>query len=61
MTLIRPDRAMARRAGLHPLALFDGPRARAVYPLAYEQGLHVGAEIVGGTARRARTRTGPAA
>lgn len=42
ITLVRPDRAMARLAGLHPLALFDDDRAHEVYPLAYDQGLRVG-------------------
>jgi len=42
VTLIRPDLAMARLAGLHPLALFDDARAHDVYPLAYEQGLRIG-------------------
>jgi NTE family protein len=39
ITLIRPNREIARHAGRNPLALFDGDRGRAVYPLAYEQGL----------------------
>ena len=39
ITMIRPDRAMAGFVGLTPLSLFDGDRARGVYPLAYEQGL----------------------
>ncbi|HEU4512769.1 MAG TPA: patatin-like phospholipase family protein [Nocardioidaceae bacterium] len=43
--LIRPSRAMARIAGRSPLALFDADRARAVYPLAYRQGLERGARI----------------
>lgn len=60
VTLIRPDRAMARTAGLHPLALFEGPRARAVYPMAYEQGLRIGTELTGPRAGSTRT-TGPAA
>lgn len=38
ITLIRPNRATARFAGRNPLSLFDGDRARAVYPLAHEQG-----------------------
>ena len=42
VTLVRPDRTMARLAGLHPLALFDDERAHVVYPLAYEQGLRIG-------------------
>jgi NTE family protein len=42
VTLIRPNREIARHAGRTPLALFDGQRAREVYPLAYEQGLRWG-------------------
>src|SRR5690606_7961234 len=38
ISMIRPDRAIARLAGRNPLALFDSERARAVYPLAVEQG-----------------------
>jgi hypothetical protein len=38
VTLIRPNRAMARIVGIRPLALFDDERAHAIYPLAYEQG-----------------------
>lgn len=45
VTVVRPDRAMARVAGLHPLALFDDARAREVYPMAYEQGLRLGARL----------------
>ena len=48
VTLVRPDRAMARVAGLHPLALFDDDRAHEVYPLALEQGLRVGRALVAG-------------
>ncbi len=40
--LIRPNRAIARITGIRPLALFDAERARAVYPLAYEQGARWG-------------------
>jgi len=39
ITLIRPNRQIARHADLNPMSLFDVERARAVYPLAYEQGL----------------------
>ena len=42
VTLIRPDRAIARVVGIRPLALFDAARAREVYPLAYAQGLRRG-------------------
>lgn len=38
ITLVRPNREIARMAGRNPLALFDADRARAVYPLALEQG-----------------------
>jgi predicted acylesterase/phospholipase RssA len=48
ITLVRPDRAMARVAGLHPLALFDDERAHEVYPLALEQGLRVGRALLTG-------------
>ncbi len=43
--MIRPNREMARIAGRSPLALFDADRARAVYPLAYRQGIAWGARI----------------
>jgi predicted acylesterase/phospholipase RssA len=39
ITMIRPERSMAGFVGRTPLSLFDGDRAKAVYPLAYEQGL----------------------
>ena len=52
ITMIRPDRAMARVAGLRPLALFDDARAREVYPMAVEQGRRLGALM--GDGRRAR-------
>ncbi len=45
VTMIRPNRAVARLAGLHPLGLFDEARAREVYPLAYDQGLRRGEQI----------------
>jgi NTE family protein len=44
--LVRPDDAIARLAGRNPLGLFDGERARLVYPLAYEQGCRVGARLL---------------
>ena len=56
ITLIRPTGAMARIAGIRPLALFDDARAREVYPLAYEQGLMRGELLTGDAAER-----GPAA
>lgn len=40
--LIRPNREMARLAGVNPLGLFDAARAHEVYPMAYEQGLRRG-------------------
>lgn len=61
ITLIRPDRAMARLAGLHPLALFDDERAHAVYPLAYEQGLRVGAAMAAASTGADQAESGPAA
>jgi predicted acylesterase/phospholipase RssA len=38
IVMIRPERAMGRFVGRTPLSLFDAGRARAVYPMAYEQG-----------------------
>jgi NTE family protein len=46
VTMIRPDRAIAKVAGLHPLALFDDARARDVFPMAYEQGLGLGKQLL---------------
>ena len=46
ISLIRPNRAMARVAGIHPLCLFDDERARDVYPMAYEQGLRRGERLL---------------
>lgn len=43
--LIQPTSEIARMAGRNPLGLFDADRARAVYPLAYEQGLARGLEM----------------
>lgn len=56
VTLIRPNRSMARVAGFHPLALFDDARAREVYPMAFEQGLRRGALLT-----RGEVLSGPAA
>jgi hypothetical protein len=42
ITLIRPDREIARMAGRNPLGLFDAERARPVYPLAVDLGLQWG-------------------
>lgn len=39
ITLIRPNRTIAAHAGRNPMSLFEADRARAVYPLAHEQGL----------------------
>ena len=39
ITMIRPTRAIAQLAGRNPIGLFDGERAKRVYPLAYELGL----------------------
>jgi NTE family protein len=44
--MIRPNRAMAKIVGVRPLALFDSDRARAIYPLAYEQGARWGEQIL---------------
>lgn len=38
ITMIRPNRQIARLAGRNPMGLFDADRAREVYPLALEQG-----------------------
>jgi NTE family protein len=43
--MIRPNRAMARIIGVRPLALFDAERARAVHPLALEQGARLGEQL----------------
>lgn len=45
ITMIRPDSTIGRLAGRNPLGLFDGERARAVYPLAVEQGLRWGERL----------------
>lgn len=45
ITMVRPDRAIARLAGFNPLGLFDADRARPVYPLAVELGRKWGEEI----------------
>jgi NTE family protein len=45
ITLIRPNREIARHAGRSPMNLFDGDRARLVYPLAHEQGLRWAARL----------------
>lgn len=38
ITLIRPNREIAAHAANNPLSLFEASRARAIYPLAVEQG-----------------------
>jgi NTE family protein len=43
--MIRPNREMAQIVGIRPLALFDADRARAIHPLAYEQGVRWGEQI----------------
>ena len=45
ITLIRPNRAIAHHAGRNPMSLFDADPARAVYPLAHEQGLRWAARL----------------
>lgn len=56
ITLIRPNRVMARVVGIKPLALFDDERAREVYPMAFEQGLRYGGQL-----SRPTAEPGPAA
>jgi NTE family protein len=50
IVVIRPNSAIARLAGRHPLALFDTARARQVYPLAVAQGLQWGERLQSATA-----------
>ncbi len=45
ITMIRPDRAIARLAGINPLGLFDEDRAQPVYPLAVALGRQWGESI----------------
>lgn len=45
ISLIRPSRAIAKIAGVNPMNLFDAERGREVFPLAYEQGLKMAAEM----------------
>ena len=45
ITLIRPNRAIARIAGRNPLGLFDAERAVKVFPLARDQGLRWGERL----------------
>jgi len=53
ITMIRPNRAIARLAGRHPLALFDADLARQVYPLAVTQGLQWGERLQSATPHQA--------
>jgi NTE family protein len=53
ITMIRPNSAIARLAGRHPLALFDADRARQVYPLAVTQGLQWGERLQSATPHEA--------
>lgn len=53
ITMIRPNHEIAALAGRNPLSLFDVERARAVYPLAREQGLHWGETLQNDAASRA--------
>lgn len=50
IVVIRPNSAIARLAGRHPLALFDTDRARQVYPLAVAQGVQWGERMQSATA-----------
>ena len=50
ITLIRPNAEIARHAGRNPMGLFDGGRARIVYPLAFEQGLRWAQRLQASTA-----------
>ena len=66
IVLVRPERQVARLAGVNPLGLFDPARAREVYPFAFEQGLVVGQELVArhgydsrSLSRRRSTRSRP--
>jgi hypothetical protein len=47
--MIRPNRAMAKIVGVRPLSLFDAERARAIYPLARQQGARLGEQIQAAT------------
>jgi hypothetical protein len=46
ITMIRPNREIGRMAGRVPLGLFDAERAKRVYPLAREQGLRLGTQLL---------------
>jgi hypothetical protein len=45
ITLIRPNRAIARLASHNPMGLFDSERARLVYPLALALGVEWGERL----------------
>jgi NTE family protein len=47
VVMIRPTASIARLAGRNPLSIFDGERARLVYPMAYAQGLRWGERLQG--------------
>ncbi|MFN8017935.1 MAG: patatin-like phospholipase family protein [Acidimicrobiales bacterium] len=47
IALIRPNHEIGRLAGRNPLNLFDADRARAVYPLAVEQGRRWAERLLG--------------
>ncbi len=51
--LIRPNRDIAKLAGINPLSLFDADRARQVYSPAYEQGLRWGERLTTETTKPA--------
>lgn len=46
ITMIRPNREIARLAGRNPMGLFDADRARLAHPLAVEQGLRWGKRLL---------------
>lgn len=46
ITMIRPNREIARIAGRNPMGLFDAERARLAYPLAVEQGIRWGRRLL---------------
>lgn len=52
ITMIRPNREIARLAGRNPMGLFEADRARLVYPLAVEQGLEWGKRLMAEQSQR---------
>jgi NTE family protein len=52
-TVIRPNREIAAAVGTNPRHLFDADRARAVYPMAVEQGRRHAHRVAQPTAHRA--------